>query len=92
MSAPQSSLPFESPANVQLHVRASNIISVQTFIFGSGKAEASFLMKRNQRKISWTMFYRRLHKKGLTEDVSKRKKVRCPIWARRCTRALQLCA
>merc|ERR1712216_780708 len=31
-------------------------------------------MKRNQRKISWTMFYRRLHKKGLTEDVSKRKK------------------
>merc|ERR1712167_191621 len=49
-------------------------IDARTFIFGSGKAEASFLMKRNQRKISWTMFYRRLHKKGLTEDVSKRKK------------------
>merc|ERR1712216_598063 len=47
-------------------------IDARTFIFGSGKAEASFLMKRNQRKISWTMFYRRLHKKGLSEDVSKK--------------------
>merc|ERR1711918_292784 len=49
-------------------------IDSRMFIFSTGKAEASFLMKRNQRKISWTMFYRRLHKKGLTEDVSKRKK------------------
>ena len=49
---------------------------LQTFIFSTGKAEASFLMKRNQRKISWTMFYRRLHKKGLSEDVSKKRTVR----------------
>merc|ERR1712124_12294 len=49
-------------------------VDCRTYIFSTGKAEASFLMKRNQRKISWTMFYRRLHKKGLTEDVSKRKK------------------
>merc|ERR1712167_312000 len=35
-----------------------------------------FLMKRNQRKISWTMFYRRLHKKGLSEDVSKKRTVK----------------
>merc|ERR1712216_1023815 len=51
-------------------------IDARTFIFGSGKAEASFLMKRNQRRISWTMFYRRLHKKGLTEDVSKKRTVK----------------
>merc|ERR1712227_960062 len=48
----------------------------RTFIFSTGKAEASFLMKRNQRKISWTMFYRRLHKKGLSEDVSKKRTVK----------------
>merc|ERR1712134_254916 len=51
-------------------------IDARTFIFGSGKAEASFHMKRNQRKISWTMFYRRLHKKGLSEDVSKKRTVK----------------
>merc|ERR1712139_121401 len=51
-------------------------IDSRMFIFSTGKAEASFLMKRNQRKISWTMFYRRLHKKGLSEDVSKKRNVK----------------
>merc|ERR1712167_521760 len=51
-------------------------IDSRMFIFSTGKAEASFLMKRNQRKISWTMFYRRLHKKGLSEDVSKKRTVK----------------
>merc|ERR1712167_509338 len=51
-------------------------IDCRTFIFSTGKAEAPFLMKRNQRKISWTMFYRRLHKKGLSEDVSKKRTVK----------------
>merc|ERR1712134_93331 len=54
------------------HVR----VDCRTFIFSTGKAEASFHMKRNQRKISWTMFYRRLHKKGLSEDVSKKRTVK----------------
>merc|ERR1712022_23143 len=46
------------------------------FIFSTGKAEASFLMKRNQRKIAWTMFYRRLHKKGVSEDVKAKRTVK----------------
>eukprot|EP00004_Rigifila_ramosa_P027113 TRINITY_DN868_c0_g1_i1.p1 TRINITY_DN868_c0_g1~~TRINITY_DN868_c0_g1_i1.p1 ORF type:complete len:165 (-),score=48.38 TRINITY_DN868_c0_g1_i1:57-551(-) len=45
----------------------------KTFIFLNGKCQASFLMKRNPRRINWTLFYRRLHKKGQTEEVQKRK-------------------
>jgi hypothetical protein len=47
----------------------------QTFIFQSGKSEASCLMKRNPRKVSWTQFYRRLHKKGQQEESAKKRAV-----------------
>ena len=30
-------------------------------------------MKRNPRKIAWTQIYRRLHKKGTTEEAAKKK-------------------
>ncbi|KAK2550554.1 60S ribosomal protein L24 [Acropora cervicornis] len=30
-------------------------------------------MRRNPRKISWTVLYRRKHKKGTTEEVSKKR-------------------
>merc|ERR1711936_309434 len=30
-------------------------------------------LKRNPRKITWTVLYRRKHKKGLEEDVSKKR-------------------
>eukprot|EP00802_Teleaulax_amphioxeia_P021532 Tamp_21896.p3 GENE.Tamp_21896~~Tamp_21896.p3 ORF type:complete len:126 (+),score=44.76 Tamp_21896:661-1038(+) len=33
-------------------------------------------MKRNPRKINWTLFYRRLRKKGTQEDVLKKAKKR----------------
>merc|ERR1719152_392580 len=46
------------------------------FLFINGKAEASLLMKRNPRKISWTQFYRRLHKKGQTEETAKKRAAR----------------
>ena len=36
----------------------------QSFRFINGKNEACFHMKRNPRKINWTLFYRRLRKKG----------------------------
>merc|ERR1712133_267214 len=35
-----------------------------------GKAH---LLKRNPRKITWTVLYRRKHKKGLEEDVQKKR-------------------
>jgi large subunit ribosomal protein L24e len=34
------------------------------------------LMKRNPRKVTWTVLYRRKHKKGIEEDVSKKRSKR----------------
>jgi len=31
------------------------------------------LKKKNPRKFSWTVFYRRLHKKGAAEEVAKKR-------------------
>lgn len=39
----------------------------------NGKAATHFKAKKNPRKFSWTVFYRRLHKKGTTEEVAKRR-------------------
>merc|ERR1719282_614170 len=39
------------------------------------KIEKHFLDKKNPRKVPWTMVYRKIHKKGLTEDT-KRKRTR----------------
>eukprot|EP01116_Phalansterium_solitarium_P013345 TRINITY_DN30722_c1_g1_i1.p1 TRINITY_DN30722_c1_g1~~TRINITY_DN30722_c1_g1_i1.p1 ORF type:complete len:159 (-),score=42.28 TRINITY_DN30722_c1_g1_i1:71-547(-) len=45
----------------------------KTFTFVSQKCERYFLMKRNPRKIRWTQLYRRLHRKGQTEEVVKKR-------------------
>jgi len=37
------------------------------------KCKRSYLMKRNPRKIRWTQVWRRLHKKGQTEALTKKK-------------------
>ena len=39
----------------------------------NGKCEAHFLEKKNPRKYHWTVFYRRLHKKGAAEEVAKKR-------------------
>lgn len=39
----------------------------------NGKCTAHFKSKKNPRKFNWTVFYRRLHKKGTTEEVAKRR-------------------
>merc|ERR1712013_88112 len=39
----------------------------------SAKCEALHLAKKNPRKISWTVLYRRKHKKGTQVEVSKRR-------------------
>ncbi|XP_028414026.1 60S ribosomal protein L24-like [Dendronephthya gigantea] len=48
-------------------------IDGKCFNFLVKKCERSFLMKRNPRKISWTVLYRRKHKKGSIEEVSKKR-------------------
>merc|ERR1712233_153072 len=37
------------------------------------KIEKHFLDKKNPRKVPWTMVYRKIHKKGLTEDTKRKR-------------------
>ncbi|KAJ9124427.1 hypothetical protein QFC24_003215 [Naganishia onofrii] len=46
---------------------------VQVFRFISSKSESLFLQRKNPRKIAWTVVYRRMHKKGLAEEVAKKR-------------------
>eukprot|EP00300_Choanocystis_sp_HF-7_P038697 c55932_g1_i1.p1 GENE.c55932_g1_i1~~c55932_g1_i1.p1 ORF type:complete len:166 (+),score=24.79 c55932_g1_i1:41-538(+) len=48
-------------------------VDSKVHIFLNSKSILSFKMKRNPRKIAWTVFYRRLHKKDQTMEVNKRK-------------------
>ena len=45
----------------------------RTFIFYSNKSIAQFIHKRNPRKLAWTLPYRQQHRKGQSEEVTKRK-------------------
>ncbi|KAI9269068.1 ribosomal protein L24e-domain-containing protein [Phascolomyces articulosus] len=46
---------------------------VYTFRFINGKAESYFLQRLSPRKIRWTQIYRRLNKKGVTEQIVKKR-------------------
>ncbi|XP_064473539.1 large ribosomal subunit protein eL24-like [Ornithodoros turicata] len=45
----------------------------KTFHFLNAKCEASHMMRRNPRKVTWTVLYRRKHKKGLEEETAKKR-------------------
>jgi hypothetical protein len=45
----------------------------QVFRFAQSKNESLFLQRKNPRKIAWTILYRRMHKKGVTEEVAKKR-------------------
>lgn len=49
------------------------IANIQTFRFSGSKTESLFLQRKNPRKIAWTQVYRRMHKKGITEEVAKKR-------------------
>jgi large subunit ribosomal protein L24e len=51
------------PGKGKLYVRGDSKI----FRFQNGKSESLFLQRKNPRKISWTVLYRRQHKKGISE-------------------------
>merc|ERR1712018_956634 len=57
------------------------------FVFINGKSEKSHLMKRNPRKICWTVLYRRKHKKGQQEEVTKKRTRRTAKFQRAITGA-----
>jgi large subunit ribosomal protein L24e len=45
----------------------------KVFRFGASKEESLFLQRKNPRKISWTQVYRRVHRKGISEEVAKKR-------------------
>uniref|UniRef100_A0A646QIZ1 Large ribosomal subunit protein eL24 n=1 Tax=Hemiscolopendra marginata TaxID=943146 RepID=A0A646QIZ1_9MYRI len=45
----------------------------KVYQFLNSKCERSHLMKRNPRKITWTVLYRRKHKKGQEEEAQKKR-------------------
>ncbi|KAK9457119.1 ribosomal protein L24e-domain-containing protein [Dipodascopsis uninucleata] len=57
------------PGRGSLYVRGDS----KVFRFVSSKSASLFLQRKNPRKISWTVLYRRMHKKGVTEEVSKKR-------------------
>ncbi|KAJ1513217.1 60S ribosomal protein L24 [Coelomomyces lativittatus] len=57
------------PGHGQLFVRADS----KAFRFCNSKSAAFFRKKVNPRKTPWTTLYRRMHKKGITEESSRRR-------------------
>ncbi|KAF9787849.1 ribosomal protein L24e-domain-containing protein [Thelephora terrestris] len=57
------------PSKGRLFVRGDS----KVFRFSTSKNESLFLQRKNPRKISWTVPYRRLHRKGITEEIAKKR-------------------
>ncbi|PWN95671.1 hypothetical protein FA09DRAFT_331991 [Tilletiopsis washingtonensis] len=57
------------PGRGKLYVRGDS----KVFRFASSKSASLFLQRKNPRKIAWTVVYRRMHKKGITEEVAKKR-------------------
>lgn len=57
------------PGRGKLFIRSDS----KSFRLLNGKAESHFLTKKNPRKFHWTVFFRRLHKKGTSEETAKRR-------------------
>merc|ERR1711872_146550 len=45
----------------------------KTQIFLNSKCERNHALKRNPRKINWTVLYRRKHRKGMVEEAAKKR-------------------
>ncbi|TFL00348.1 ribosomal protein L24e-domain-containing protein [Pterulicium gracile] len=57
------------PSKGKLFVRGDS----KVFRFSTSKSASLFLQRKNPRKIAWTQLYRRHHKKGITEEVAKKR-------------------
>ena len=64
-----ASLLAQQPGRGRLYVRMDS----KVFRFGASKEESLFLQRKNPRKISWTQVYRRVHRKGISEEVAKKR-------------------
>ncbi|KAF2655257.1 60S ribosomal protein L24a [Lophiostoma macrostomum CBS 122681] len=57
------------PGKGKLYVRGDSKI----FRFQNGKTESLFLQRKNPRRIAWTTLFRRQHKKGISEEIAKKR-------------------
>ncbi|KAK9324671.1 ribosomal protein L24e-domain-containing protein [Lipomyces orientalis] len=57
------------PGRGKLYVRGDS----KVFRFVASKSASLFLQRKNPRRIAWTVLYRRMHKKGITEEVTKKR-------------------
>jgi len=57
------------PGKGKLFVRGDSKI----FRFQNGKSESLFLQRKNPRRIAWTVLFRRQHRKGISEEVAKKR-------------------
>ncbi|SPN99840.1 probable ribosomal protein L24.e.A, cytosolic [Cephalotrichum gorgonifer] len=57
------------PGKGSLFVRGDSKI----FRFQNGKSKSLFLQRKNPRLISWTVLFRRKHRKGISEEVAKKR-------------------
>ncbi|ODQ65394.1 hypothetical protein NADFUDRAFT_51988 [Nadsonia fulvescens var. elongata DSM 6958] len=57
------------PGRGMLFVRGDSKI----FRFSCSKSRSLFLQRKNPRRISWTVLYRRKYRKGVTEEVAKKR-------------------
>merc|ERR1719283_13032 len=69
------------------HGRRLVKVDGRSFQYLNAKCERSHNMKRNPREINWTVFYRRKHRKGQTEEVSKKRTRRTTKFQRAITGA-----
>ncbi|KPP59971.1 60S ribosomal protein L24-like, partial [Scleropages formosus] len=69
------------------HGRRYARIDGKVFQFLNAKCESAFLSKRNPRQINWTVLYRRKHKKGQSEEVTKKRTRRAVKFQRAITGA-----
>ena len=53
----------------RLYVRLDS----KVFRFSSSKNESLFKQRKNPRKIAWTVVYRRVNRKGVSEEVAKKR-------------------
>lgn len=63
----------DSKVEVLFYFHCLILTLLQIFRFASSKNASLFLQRKNPRKIAWTQVYRRMHKKGITEEVAKKR-------------------
>merc|ERR1712113_1334299 len=58
------------------HGRTLVKVDGKSYKFLSSRTHKAHILKRNPRETCWTVLYRRKHKKGTEEDVSKKRNKR----------------